>query len=51
MDKVSQEICKTKKTKGYLNTNWSLMNFEAVADDIDKNDIGFSGNNEQLTKY
>ena len=27
------------------------MNFEAVVDDIDKDDIGFSGGDEQLTKY
>ena len=37
--------------KGFLDTNWSPMNFEAVADDIDKEDTSFSGKDEQLTKY
>lgn len=51
MGKVSQEIRKTKKNKGFLDTNWSPMNFEAMADDIDKDDTEFSGSKEQLTKY
>ena len=48
--KVSQQIHKIKKIKGFLNTNWSPMNFEAVADDIDK-DTSLSGSDELLTKY
>ena len=41
--KVSHEIRKTKKRKGFLDTSWSPMNFETVADDIDKEDTQFSG--------
>ena len=49
--KVSQEIRKTKKRKGFLDTSWSPMNFEAVADDIDEDDTALSGSNEPLTNY
>ena len=49
--KVSHEIRKTKKRKGFLDTSWSPMNFETVADDIDKEDTQFSGSDERLTRY
>ena len=49
--KVSHEIHKTKKRKGFLDISWSPMNSETVADDIDKEDTQFSGSDERLTKY
>ena len=47
--KVSQEIKRTKQLKGMNDKNWSPMNFEETANEIDKEDNQISGC--QMDKY
>ena len=41
--KVSQEVRKTKQKSGLLDRKWEPMNFEEVADEIDKEDSNLGG--------
>ena len=48
--KVSQEVRKTKQKNGLLDYNWSPMEFERVADEMDKEDSELGGNESTLFK-
>ena len=41
--KVSQEVRKTKQKSGLLDRKWEPMNFDEVADEIDKEDSNLGG--------
>ena len=46
------EIRKTKQKKGFIDKDWSPMNFEDVADAIGEEDNELSGDaQERITKY
>ena len=49
--KVSQEIRRTKVSKGLNDKNWSPMSFEKTADEIDDEDDQISGSQANKYKY